>query len=110
MKILLDENLPVKLKYRFSAAIEVYTVYDMSWNSLKNGELLRSLNENGFDALITSDKNIIYQHKLSNYLFRFVIIKASDNQYETLVPFISIIEEKLLSTDDQVVHVNNYSK
>jgi predicted nuclease of predicted toxin-antitoxin system len=81
MKILLDENLPVKLKQRFSSAIEVYTVYNMKWNSLKNGELLKPLTENNFEALITSDKNIIYQHKLSKYPFRFIIIKAADNQY-----------------------------
>lgn len=105
MKVLLDENLPVKLKYRFSSAIEVYTVNDMKWNSLKNGELLKSLNENNFDALITSDKNIIYQHKLSNYVFRFIIINAPDNQYETLRRFIPVIEEGLLSPGEQVIHI-----
>ena len=109
MKVLLDENLPVKLKYKFSSAIEVYTVNDMKWNSLKNGELLKSLAENNFDALITSDKNIIYQHKLSKYPFRFIIIKAPDNQYETLLPVIPIIEEKLLTTSEQVIHVDNRS-
>ena len=105
MKILLDENLPVKLKNGFSSAIEVYTVYDMKWMSLKNGELLKSINENRFDALITSDKNIIYQHKLSNYSFRFIILKAPDNQYATLLPLISIIEEKLLLPGEQVIHL-----
>ena len=69
MKVLLDENLPVKLKYRFSSVIKVYTVNDMKWNSLKNGELLKSLSENNFDALITSDKNIIYQHNFPNMCF-----------------------------------------
>jgi predicted nuclease of predicted toxin-antitoxin system len=108
MKVLLDENLPVKLKHGFSSAIEVYTVYDMKWNSLKNGELLKSLNENNFDALITSDKNIIHQHKLSKYPFRFIIIRASDNQYETLLPLVPLIEQKLLLPGEQVIHVNNY--
>jgi hypothetical protein len=107
MKVLLDENLPVKLKYRFSSVIEVYIVNDMKWNSLKNGELLKSLVENNFDALITSDKNIIYQHKLSKYPFRFIIIKASDNQFETILPLIPIIEKKLSLPGEQVVHINN---
>jgi hypothetical protein len=31
MKVLLDENLPVKLKHRFSSAIDVYTVNDMKF-------------------------------------------------------------------------------
>jgi predicted nuclease of predicted toxin-antitoxin system len=106
MKVLLDENLPVKLKQKFSQAIQVYTVYDMQWNSLKNGELLKSIGENNFDALITSDKNIIHQHKLSKYPFRFVIIKTRDNQFETLRPLVSMIEEMLLSPGEQVIHIN----
>jgi len=79
----------------------------MKWNSLKNGELLKSLVENNFDALITSDKNIIYQHKLSKYPFRFIIIKASDNQFETILPLIPMIEEKLLLTGEQVIIINH---
>jgi reverse gyrase len=105
MKVLLDENLPVKLKNGFSLTIEVYTVYDMKWNSLKNGELLKSINENNFDALITSDKNIIFQHKLSKYNFRFIIISASDNQYQTILPLIPLIEEKLLLSGEQVIRI-----
>ncbi len=110
MKVLLDENLPVKLKYRFSSAIEVFTVYDINWNSLKNGELLKSLNENNFDALITSDKNIVYQHKLSKYQFRFFILVASDNQFQTLLPLVPLIEQKLLMPGEQIIHINNSSK
>jgi predicted nuclease of predicted toxin-antitoxin system len=105
MKVLLDENLPVKLKNGFSSAIEVYTVYDLKWNSLKNGELLKSINENNFDALITSDKNIIFQHKLSKYNFRFIIISAFDNQYQTILPLIPLIEEKLLLSGEQVIRI-----
>jgi predicted nuclease of predicted toxin-antitoxin system len=105
MKILLDENLPVKLKFRFSSTITVYTVNDLKWNSLKDGELLRNLDNNHFDALITSDKNIIHQHKITKYTFRFIIIIAPDNQYETLLPLVSAVQEKILSQGDQVVHI-----
>jgi predicted nuclease of predicted toxin-antitoxin system len=106
MKILLDENLPVKLKNRFSSFFEVYTVYDMKWNSLKNGELLKSINEKNFDALITIDKNIVYQHNLSKYTFKFVIIATSNNRYETLLPLIQLIEEKLSLSGDQIIHIS----
>ena len=41
MKLLLDENLPVKLKYRFiENGIEVFTARDMQWLGKENGELL----------------------------------------------------------------------
>jgi hypothetical protein len=106
MKILLDENLPVKLKFRFSSAIIVYTVNDLKWNSLKDSELLQNLNSHHFDALITSDKNIIHQHNPAKYTFRFIIIYAPDNQYETLLPLVPVIEETVLSKGEQVVQIN----
>jgi predicted nuclease of predicted toxin-antitoxin system len=105
MKILLDENLPVKLKYRFSSIITVKTVSDLKWNSLKDTELLQNLTDHHFDALITSDKNIINQHKIAKYPFRFVIINAPDNQYETLLSLVTEIEEAILSKDGQVVQI-----
>ncbi|WP_299288121.1 hypothetical protein [uncultured Mucilaginibacter sp.] len=40
MKILLDENLPKKLKADFGTEHEVKTVRDMGWLGKKNGELL----------------------------------------------------------------------
>jgi len=107
MKVLLDENLPVKLKYRFSPALNVYTVNDMKWNSLKNGELLKSMAESNFDVLVTSDKNLIHQHKLSNYPFRFFVIRVPDNQYKTLLPLVTEIEQTILLPGDQVVHIGN---
>lgn len=39
MKILLDENMPAKVKYDFGKDHEVKTVKDMGWLGKKNGEL-----------------------------------------------------------------------
>lgn len=36
MKLLLDENLPKRLKEHFQNH-EIYTVRDMNWNGVKNG-------------------------------------------------------------------------
>ena len=55
MRLLLDENLPKRLKQDFLAH-EVFTVREKSWNGIKNGELLKLLLENNFDALLTFDK------------------------------------------------------
>ena len=60
MKLLLDENLPKRLKQDF-AEFEVSTVSDKNWTGKKNGELLKLLMENDFKALITFDKNLQYQ-------------------------------------------------
>ncbi len=37
MKVLLDENIPRKLKYRFSEEFEIITVPEMGWSGIKNG-------------------------------------------------------------------------
>jgi len=60
MKLLLDENLPKRLKLDFTEH-EIYTVRDKGWNGIKNGQLLKLLIENQFDALFTFDKNLSYQ-------------------------------------------------
>jgi len=42
MKVLIDEQLPTKLKYRFTEPdFEVFTVRDIGWLGKKNGELLQ---------------------------------------------------------------------
>jgi hypothetical protein len=48
MKILLDENLPIKLKYKISGDHNVYTTYEMKRSGKKNGDLLQLLGENEF--------------------------------------------------------------
>jgi hypothetical protein len=40
-KVLLDENLPRKLKFRLQNSCDIFTVNDMAWNSLENGELIK---------------------------------------------------------------------
>ena len=45
MKLLLDENLPKRLKLDFHEH-EIYSVRDKNWNGIKNGELLKLLTEN----------------------------------------------------------------
>lgn len=60
MRLLLNENLPKRLKTDFSEH-EIFTVRDKGWNGLKNGELLQRMMENGFHALLTFDKNLQHQ-------------------------------------------------
>lgn len=39
MRILLDENMPAKVKYDFGEGHEIRTVRDMGWLGKKNGDL-----------------------------------------------------------------------
>jgi len=56
MKLLLDENLPIRLKYRFSSGVTVSTVSDEGWNAKKDGKLLELMEAKDFTILVTSDK------------------------------------------------------
>ena len=66
MRLLLDENLPRRLKTDF-AEYEIYTVRDKGWNGIKNGQLLQLMVENGFHALLTFDKNLQHQQNFQKY-------------------------------------------
>lgn len=93
MKLLLDENLPKRLKNDFTEH-EIYTVADKGWTSKKNGELLQLMIDDGFDVLFTFDKNLQYQQNFQKYKLPVIVLNASDNAYITLkllVPQIKVI-------------------
>lgn len=93
MKLLLDENLPKRLKTDFTEH-SVYTVSDLGWNGKTNGELLKLMTEQQFEVLITFDKNLQYQQNLFKYPIPVIVLNASDNTYLTLsslVPKIKLV-------------------
>lgn len=99
MRILLDENIPTKLKFDFGRDHEVQTVQEMEWLGKKNGELLGLTTINGFEVFITVDKNLKYQQNLNKFELKFILLIATNNKHQTLQPFISKIEELLTSKE-----------
>jgi hypothetical protein len=91
MKILLDENIDVRLKNFFPVEYSVYTVRDMGWNGIKNGELLLLLKENNFDAWIVVDKNIPYQQNTANLSCSVIVLDVYRNTLKHLLPLVSQI-------------------
>ena len=66
VKILLDECLPKKMKYRITELAPEFlanTVPEMNWHSLSDGQLL-SKAEKDFDIFVTSDRNLSFQQPL----------------------------------------------
>jgi predicted nuclease of predicted toxin-antitoxin system len=93
MKILLDENLPIDLKFELEDTdYEIATVNDFGWKGKKNGELLKLLEENEFKVLITLDENITKQQNISKYKISIFVINALNNKIQTLKPFIPKIK------------------
>jgi predicted nuclease of predicted toxin-antitoxin system len=97
MKLLIDENLPKRLKEVIKEH-EVYSVSDKSWQGKKNGELLKLMLNENFEVLITFDKNLQYQQNFSKYPISVIVINASDNTFKTVSSLVPEIN-KLLNSD-----------
>jgi predicted nuclease of predicted toxin-antitoxin system len=101
MKLLLDENLPKRLKQDFSE-FEISTVHEQGWNGLTNGDLIKLMLDNGFDALLTFDKNLQYQQNFSKYPIQVIVLTAISNRYRHLSPLVDKIKESLSNTQTGV--------
>jgi predicted nuclease of predicted toxin-antitoxin system len=82
MKLLLDENLPKRLKQDFTEC-EIFITADLGWTGVTNGRLLELLIANNFNALLTFDKNLQHQQNFTRCSIAVLVIEASDNRYQT---------------------------
>ena len=94
MRLLLDENLPKRLKKDFPNQ-EIYTVSDKGWNGIKNGQLLQLMSEEDFDALLTFDKNLQHQHNFQKYIITIFVLSALNNTYVELTKLSPKVREYL---------------
>lgn len=107
MKILLDENLPRKLKFSFAADHDLFTVGEMNWLGKRNGEFLDLMTFNGFDAFITIDKNLQHQQHLRRFAIKLIVLNSPDNKLGTLQPYIERLTPILSeSLEDHIVTVD----
>jgi hypothetical protein len=90
VRVILDENLP-RVLARELVGHDAKTVQQMGWASLQNGALLASIADAGFGALLTMDKNLSKQQRVSDLPFAVVVVRAHDNQLATLLPLVPAI-------------------
>lgn len=83
IRVLLDENLPRKLKAVLGA--EATTVPERGWGGIKNGQLLR-LAAAEFDVLLTMDRGIEYQQNLTGVDLCLIVLAAVSNDIDDLLP------------------------
>ena len=107
MKMLLDENLPKKLKYRFPNSFDVKTVPEMDWGGIKNGDLLKKMNAQNLRILISMDKNFSHQQNLAKYSISLIILDSKDNRYESLAKFIPQLLSLLNTNMLPGIHILN---
>ena len=63
MRLLLDECVPRPLKHDLIGH-DVSHVNDMGWSSKRNGELLRLMAAERFDAFLTVDQSLEFQQNI----------------------------------------------
>ena len=101
-KILLDENLPRPLAKLFTPPLEVISVHDLGWAEKKNGDLIRSMLDAGFEFLMTADKNLQNQQNLKKYPVRIILLRTYDNRFKSIVPHLAFIEFSLENAADSI--------
>jgi predicted nuclease of predicted toxin-antitoxin system len=93
VRVLLDEQLPLD----FARTLEghsVDTVVGRGWAGLTNGELLRRMHGE-YDALVTMDRGIEFQHNLSTLPFGVLLLRARSNRMMHLQPLVPPILDAL---------------
>jgi predicted nuclease of predicted toxin-antitoxin system len=96
VRVLVDEDLDVRLRHHFGEGVEVETVTYRGWKGLENGELLRAA-ETEFDVLVTMDTNIPHQRSLSSFDIAIVILRAKSKRLEHLLEVMPEVR-RVLST------------
>lgn len=94
MKILLDECVTKRLKPHLPQH-EVATVTEKGWSGLKNGQLMTVASDDGFDILLTIDKNLQHQQNVDKYPLIVVILNTASSKLEMLVTFLPAFEQQL---------------
>ena len=64
MLILFDNGTPAPLRHALKGHIVVEAI-ERGWDRLVTGELIAAAEAEGFDLLLTTDKNIRYQQNLT---------------------------------------------
>jgi predicted nuclease of predicted toxin-antitoxin system len=76
-RVLLDEGVPRHLAESLDAAGFLAAPYPNRWKQITNGELLTLAEREGFDVLVTNDKNIIAQQNLRGRNIAIIVLPTN---------------------------------
>ena len=88
MLILFDNGTPAPLRYALKGHVVVEAI-ERGWERLANGQLIAAAEAEGFELLLTTDKNLRYQQNLKGRKIAFVVI--GNQQWPTLRRYIERI-------------------
>lgn len=81
MLILFDNGTPAPLRHALKGHIVVEAV-ERGWDRLVNGELIAAAEAEGFEILLTTDKNLRHQQNVTGRKIAFVVL--GNQQWPTL--------------------------
>jgi hypothetical protein len=76
MKILFDQGTPVPLRRSLRGHI-IDTAYERGWSTLANGDLLDMAERDGYNLLVTTDRNLRYQQNLASRQIAIVVLLST---------------------------------
>ncbi len=76
MRVLFDQGTPVPLRESLSEH-DVSTAYERGWSTLKNSELLDAAESEGFEVLVTTDRNLRHQQNLRAWSITIVVLSTT---------------------------------
>ena len=97
MRILFDQGTPVPLRGSLLDH-KVDTVYERGWSTLANGYLLDTAEREGYNLLVTTDRNLRNQQNLTSRQIAIVVLLSASwpriqrhqddirNAIDTIVP------------------------
>jgi predicted nuclease of predicted toxin-antitoxin system len=91
--VLLDGCVPKRLANELSVH-EVRTVPEMGWADLDDGPLLEAMTGR-FDVLVTVDKGLPKQQRLSDRPFAVIILRAKTNRLVDLLPLVPALRHAI---------------
>jgi predicted nuclease of predicted toxin-antitoxin system len=101
LKILQDQNVPAILR-RFLIGHTTIPSSEIGWAELSNGVLVAAAERDGFDVLVTGDKNIPHQQNLTGRKIALVIL--GNQSWPVIKPHLDMIVARIgtVSPGEQV--------
>jgi predicted nuclease of predicted toxin-antitoxin system len=93
VRILLDACVPRKLGYELTIH-SAWTARERGWNRLPDGPLLDVI-EGEIDALVTVDRSLRFQQRLTGRPFAVIVLRAKSNELGALRPLVPALLQAL---------------
>jgi hypothetical protein len=76
VRVLFDQGTPVPLRTHFDSH-QIETVFERGWSTLKNGALPNLAQQEGFEVLVSTDRNLRYQQNLAGRKIAIVVLSST---------------------------------